>query len=205
MPSVTSLPAYTPASRFAGTPTARLSVRFGDNSPDNPQAEAHKSNKPGNGLIDTLRQALSQQGIVRGLKDFTGTFGSLLAWNKVLDEADSQSSFASRFLAVFDIASARFREALLAKGPEEPAGADKVNYILYGNVLARFPRLLLMAGKAPVDIAERTLSACPDPEVLQEKLASIRSAYTPESQVSLDELKAQVWDALKAAAGKPES
>lgn len=200
MPSVTSLPVQTPVPRFAATPAIRPAVRFGDQA----DTEPPKTGKPGSGLIDTLRQALSQQGIVRGIKDFAGTFGSLLAWNKALDAADSQSSFVSRFLAVFDIAAARFREALLAKGPDEPAGADKVNYILYGNVLASFPRLLLMEGQAPVDLAEKALAACPEPEKLKEGLAELRASYTPESQVSLDELKTRVWDALKAAAGKPE-
>lgn len=185
---------YAAGAHFGQTPATRQ-VRFGADPTGN---ASPKQQKPG--FLETIRQAVSQQGLIRGVKEFAGTFGSLLAWNKALDAADSQSTFLSRFLAVFDIASARFRENLLSKSEEEPAGPDIVNYTLYQNVLATFPKLVLADPKdLPLDLTEQAVAASADPDGLKQRLQDLRDAYQDVSQVSLDELKDRVKTALESA------
>ena len=182
--------------RFGHTPTARPLAHFSGSTPadDLPPASEPDAGPKKQNPLDALLQGLTNQGLVKGAQQFAGTLTHVLTWNKLLDEADPESSIPSRLLAVLDIAYARFREGYNSQDAATET-ADPVNYKLYQNVLTKFPGLALKED-LPLDLSAQLVAASDDPETLQASLDELKETYADVSQIPAGELKEKVADAL---------
>lgn len=135
-----------------------LSVRFGAETPPTPPSKQQTPEKSGGKsirqyvemVIDFFRKCL---GFVDGIGEGLGILKHAKSWNKTLENADPETTYYDRTMALLDITYAAFRESVqktLKQKSDETPGTESTssfkpnagNFSLYVSLLDRYPALL---------------------------------------------------------------
>lgn len=146
--------------------------------------------------IGTLMEFVQQNGVVQGTRKFVGVMTDVLAWSQAFEGAKPDSTYAERLQSLFYLAFAEFCEGFQSSHQDLKPAGKKIAHTLYANILRTYPKLIVAKPESlPIDVVAKTIQSASHGD-LETELKNIQVKYSGQEELSLDDLKKEVDEAL---------